>query len=222
MLRIVVTGGTGFIGGFICETLLQQGHHVICVDNFYTGSDSHIKPFKHHPQFHLIPQDILDPLELQNIDQIYHLACPASPIHYQKHPIKTLEVAVVGTLNMLRLAQRNKARFLLASTSEVYGDPLQHPQTETYLGNVNPIGIRACYDEGKRAAETLTMDFFRAYHLSIKIARIFNTYGPRMHAYDGRVISNFVVQALSGNPITIYGHGSQTRSFCYVSDMVNG
>ncbi|HEY8609269.1 MAG TPA: UDP-glucuronic acid decarboxylase family protein [Noviherbaspirillum sp.] len=219
--RILVTGGAGFLGSHLCDYLLRQGHEVLCVDNFHTGSRRNILHLLGHPRFELLRHDVTAPLAVE-VDEIYNLACPASPVHYQTDPIQTTKTSVLGTLNMLGLARRLKARFLQASTSEVYGDPLQHPQTEAYWGNVNPLGIRACYDEGKRCAESLCMDYRRQHGLDVKIVRIFNTYGPRMHPEDGRVVSNFVVQALSGQPLTIYGDGSQTRSFCYVDDLVRG
>ena len=220
-MRIIVTGGAGFIGSHLCKTLLDQGHEVICVDNLYTGTKRNIEPFLKNSKFQFIEHDITEPFN-ETADQIYNLACPASPVHYQKDPVFTIKTSVIGTYNMLELAHRRKARILQASTSEVYGDPLEHPQKEAYWGNVNPIGVRSCYDEGKRAAETLCMDFHRQHKTEIRIARIFNTYGPNMLPNDGRVVSNFIVQAIKGNPITIYGDGSQTRSFCYVSDMVDG
>lgn len=220
-MRILVTGGAGFIGSHLIDRLMDQGHEVICLDNFYTGHKRNILKWFDHPYFELIRHDITEPIRLE-VDQIYHLACPASPVHYQYNPIKTVKTNVMGTLNMLGLAKRIKARFLLASTSEVYGDPDVHPQPEDYRGNVNPIGIRSCYDEGKRVAETLAFDYHRENDVEIRVARIFNTYGPRMLENDGRVVSNFVVQALRGIPLTVYGEGSQTRSFCYVSDLVEG
>ncbi|MBE9076899.1 SDR family oxidoreductase [Romeria aff. gracilis LEGE 07310] len=220
-MRILVTGGAGFIGSHLIDRLMEQNHEVICVDNFYTGHKRNLLRWKDHPYFEVIRHDITEEIRLE-VDQIYHLACPASPVHYQYNPVKTIKTNVMGTLNMLGLAKRVKARFLLASTSEVYGDPEIHPQPETYRGNVNPIGIRSCYDEGKRVAETLAFDYHRQNDVEIRVARIFNTYGPRMLESDGRVVSNFVVQALRGNPLTIYGDGSQTRSFCYVSDLVEG
>lgn len=218
--RALVTGGAGFIGSHLCERLLREGYEVLCADNFYTGSKRNIAPLLDNPYFELIRHDITFPLYLE-IDEIFNLACPASPVHYQNDPVQTTKVNVHGAINMLGLAKRVKARILQASTSEVYGDPDVHPQTESYWGNVNPIGPRACYDEGKRCAETLFFDYYRQHKLLIKVARIFNTYGPRMHPNDGRVVSNFVVQALQGEPITIYGDGSQTRSFCYVDDLVD-
>ena len=220
-MRILVTGGAGFIGSHLIDRLMAQEHEVICLDNFYTGSKRNILKWLEHPYFELIRHDITEPIRLE-VDQIYHLACPASPVHYQYNPIKTVKTNVLGTMNMLGLAKRIKARLLMASTSEVYGDPDVHPQTEDYRGNVNPIGIRACYDEGKRIAETLCFDYHRENNVDIRVARIFNTYGPRMQENDGRVVSNFVVQALRGIPLTVYGDGSQTRSFCYVSDLVEG
>lgn len=220
-MRILVTGGAGFIGSHLIDRLMAQGHEVICLDNFYTGHKRNIQKWLDRPYFELIRHDITEPIRLE-VDQIYHLACPASPVHYQYNPIKTIKTNVMGTINMLGLAKRVKARFLLASTSEVYGDPDIHPQPEEYRGNVNPIGIRSCYDEGKRVAETLAFDYHRENDVEIRVARIFNTYGPRMLENDGRVVSNFVVQALRGIPLTVYGDGSQTRSFCYVSDLVEG
>ncbi|MGC8660169.1 MAG: UDP-glucuronic acid decarboxylase family protein [Desulfomonilaceae bacterium] len=221
MKTVVVSGGAGFIGSHLVESLLSKGHYVLCLDNMFTGSKKNIEQFKNHPHFEFIRHDVVVPILLE-ADEIYHLACPASPIHYQNNPIKTLKTSVVGTLNMLGLAKRIKARLLLASTSEVYGDPEIHPQTEDYHGNVNPVGPRACYDEGKRAAETLTVGYRVYNNTNVGIARIFNTYGPRMLPNDGRVVSNFICQALSGEDLTIYGDGSQTRSFCFISDMVNG
>jgi len=219
--RILVTGGAGFIGSFLCERLLAQGDEVLCVDNFFTGRRGNVAHLLGDPRFELLRHDVTLPLYVE-VDQIYNLACPASPVHYQFDPVQTTKVSVHGAINMLGLAKRLKARILQASTSEVYGDPIIHPQTEDYWGNVNPIGPRSCYDEGKRCAETLFFDYWRQHRLEIKVARIFNTYGPRMHANDGRVVSNFVVQALKGEPITLYGDGSQTRSFCYVDDLVGG
>jgi UDP-glucuronate decarboxylase len=219
--RILVTGGGGFIGSHLVETLLAQGHEVICLDNFFTGSKDNIAHLLGRPRFELLRHDVVQPIFLE-VDQVYNLACPASPVHYQYNPVKTVKTNVLGTLNMLGLAKRVKARILQASTSEVYGDPQVHPQTEDYWGHVNPIGLRSCYDEGKRLAETLMFDYHRSNGVDIRVARIFNTYGPRMAVNDGRVVSNFVVQALSGQPITIYGQGSQTRSFCYIDDMVAG
>lgn len=220
-MRVLVTGGAGFVGSHLIERLLSDGHDVLCVDNFYTGVRENLKTFLDHPSFELLRHDVTFPLFVE-VDQIYNLAAPASPVHYQKHPVQTTKTIVQGAINMLGLARRTGARILQASTSEVYGDPEVHPQTEGYWGRVNPIGVRACYDEGKRAAETLFFDYWRQYQVDIKVARIFNTYGPRMLPNDGRVVSNFVVQALAGHPITIYGDGSQTRSFCYVSDLVDG
>lgn len=220
-MRILVTGGAGFIGSHLIDRLMNQGHEVLCLDNFYTGSKQNILKWLDHPAFELIRHDITEPIRLE-VDQVYHLACPASPVHYQFNPVKTIKTNVMGTLNMLGLAKRVKARFLLASTSEVYGDPDVHPQTEDYRGNVNCIGPRSCYDEGKRVAETLAFEYYREHKVDIRVARIFNTYGPRMQEQDGRVVSNFIVQSLQGKPLTVYGDGSQTRSFCYVSDLVEG
>lgn len=220
-MRILVTGGAGFIGSHLIDRLMKQGHDVICLDNFFTGHKRNIRHWIDSPYFELIRHDITEPIRLE-VDQIYHLACPASPVHYQYNPVKTIKTNVMGTLNMLGLAKRVKARFLLASTSEVYGDPDVHPQPEEYRGNVNCIGIRSCYDEGKRVAETLAFDYHRQNNVDIRIMRIFNTYGPRMFEHDGRVVSNFIVQALQGIPLTVYGDGSQTRSFCYVADLVEG
>ena len=219
--RILITGGAGFIGSFLCEKLLAQGHDVICVDNMYTGSRRNIANLLANPRFEFIRHDVTFPLYIE-VDEIYNLACPASPIHYQRDPVQTTKTSVHGAINMLGLAKRVRARILQASTSEVYGDPIVHPQTESYWGNVNPIGPRSCYDEGKRCAETLFFDYHRQHRLGIKVARIFNTYGPRMHPNDGRVVSNFIVQALKGEPITLFGEGKQTRSFCYVDDLVEG
>lgn len=219
--RILVTGGAGFLGSHLTDRLLADGHEVICVDNFFTGTKENIEHLIGHPQFELIRHDVTFPLYLE-VDEIYNLACPASPIHYQHDPVQTTKTSVHGAINMLGLARRLKCRILQASTSEVYGDPEMHPQREEYWGRVNPIGLRACYDEGKRCAETLFFDYNRQYRLEIKVARIFNTYGPRMHPADGRVVSSFIVQALRGEPITIFGDGSQTRSFCFVSDLVDG
>ena len=219
--RILVTGGSGFLGSHLCERLLSQGAEVICLDNFFTGARRNIEPLLGHKRFELIRHDVTFPIYLE-VDQIYNLACPASPIHYQHDPVQTTKTSVHGAINMLGLAKRVKAKILQASTSEVYGDPNVHPQTEEYWGHVNPIGIRSCYDEGKRCAETLFFDYWRQNKLRIKVARIFNTYGPRMHPNDGRVVSNFIVQALLGRDITIYGDGSQTRSFCYVDDLIDG
>jgi len=220
-MRIVVTGGAGFIGSHLCERLLADGHQVICLDNFFTGRRENIEHLFDDRQFELLRHDVIEPILLE-VDQIYNLACPASPIHYQYNPVKTVKTNVMGTMNMLGLAKRVHARILQASTSEVYGDPHIHPQTEDYWGNVNPIGIRSCYDEGKRVAETLMMDYHRQNQVDIRIARIFNTYGPRMMENDGRVVSNFIVQTLKGEELTIYGSGEQTRSFCYVHDLVDG
>jgi UDP-glucuronate decarboxylase len=220
-MRILVTGGAGFLGSHLVDRLMNNGDDVICLDNLYTGNKQNILKWFNHPNFEFIRHDITEPIRLE-VDQIYHLACPASPIHYQYNPIKTVKTSVIGTMNMLGLAKRVKARFFLASTSEVYGDPDVHPQREDYWGNVNPIGIRACYDEGKRIAETLTYDYHRQHNLEVRVVRIFNTYGPRMLENDGRVVSNFIVQALEGTPLTIYGDGEQTRSFCYVSDLITG
>jgi len=219
--RILVTGGAGFVGSHLCDALLAAGHEVLCADNFFTGNKANIEALLAHPYFELIRHDVTFPLYVE-VDEIYNLACPASPIHYQHDPVQTLKTSVHGAINMLGLAKRLKARILQASTSEVYGDPNVHPQPEEYWGNVNPIGPRSCYDEGKRCAETLFFDYHRQFRLPIKVARIFNTYGPRMHPNDGRVVSNFIVQALRGDPITIYGDGKQTRSFCFVSDLVEG
>jgi len=218
---ILVTGGAGFIGSHLCERLLAEGNDVICADNFFTGSKENIRHLLGHDHFELLRHDIVDPL-LVEVNQIYNLACPASPVHYQANPIKTVKTSTVGMVNMLGLAKRVNARILQASTSEVYGDPEVHPQREEYWGNVNPIGIRSCYDEGKRVAETLCMDYHRQNRVDVRIVRIFNTYGPRMHPNDGRVVSNFIVQALKGGPISLYGDGTQTRSFCYVDDLVDG
>ncbi len=219
--RILVTGGAGFLGSHLCERLLRDEHEVTCVDNFYTGRRSNIAHLLTNPYFEIIRHDICFPLYVE-VDEIYNLACPASPVHYQFDPVQTTKVSVHGAINMLGLAKRVKAKILQASTSEVYGDPKVHPQTEDYWGNVNPIGLRSCYDEGKRCAETLFFDYRRQHRLRIKVARIFNTYGPRMHPNDGRVVSNFIMQALRGEDITVYGDGSQTRSFCYVDDLVDG
>jgi UDP-glucuronate decarboxylase len=220
-LRILVTGGAGFLGSHLCERLLAEGHDVICVDNFYTGTKENIMHLMGNPKFEVMRHDVTFPLYVE-VDQIYNLACPASPVHYQSDPVQTTKTSVHGAINMLGLAKRTGARILQASTSEVYGDPEVHPQTEDYWGRVNPIGIRSCYDEGKRCAETLFFDYWRQHSVEIKVMRIFNTYGPRMHPNDGRVVSNFIVQALQGNDITIYGDGSQTRSFCYVDDLIEG
>jgi UDP-glucuronate decarboxylase len=220
-MKILVTGGAGFIGSHLCERLLQDGHEVLCVDNYFTGSKANIASFADHPHFELMRHDVTFPLYVE-VDRIFNLACPASPVHYQFDPVQTTKTSVHGAINMLGLAKRVRARILQASTSEVYGDPEVHPQTEPYWGRVNPIGPRACYDEGKRCAETLFFDYHRQHRLDIKVARIFNTYGPRMHPNDGRVVSNFIVQALRNEDITLYGDGSQTRSFCYVSDLLEG
>jgi UDP-glucuronate decarboxylase len=219
--RILVTGGAGFLGSHLCERLIAAGHEVICVDNCYTGTKTNIGRLLDNPMFEFIRHDVTFPLYVE-VDEIYNLACPASPVHYQFDPVQTTKTSVHGAINMLGLAKRVKAKILQASTSEVYGDPTVHPQTEAYWGNVNPIGPRSCYDEGKRCAETLFFDYFRQLRLRIKVARIFNTYGPRMHPNDGRVVSNFIVQALRNQPITVFGDGSQTRSFCYVDDMIDG
>ena len=219
--RILVTGGAGFLGSHLCDRLLGDGHEVLCVDNFFTGDKRNIEHIAHEPRFELLRHDITFPLFVE-VDEIYNLACPASPIHYQHDPVQTTKTSVHGAINMLGLAKRLRAKILQASTSEVYGDPAVHPQTEDYWGHVNPIGPRSCYDEGKRCAETLFFDYHRQLALRIKVARIFNTYGPRMHVADGRVVSNFIVQALRGRPITLYGDGKQTRSFCYVDDLVDG
>jgi len=222
-MRILISGGGGFIGSHLSDRLLEQGHHVIAVDNFFSGQRRNILHLEgKNPNFEILVHDVTEPLYLENLDQIYHLACPASPIYYQKDPVKTVKTNVMGTLYMLELAVRTNARFLITSTSEIYGDPKVHPQKEDYWGNVNTLGPRACYDEGKRVAETLTMEHHRQKKLDVRIARIFNTYGPRMKKNDGRVISNFIVQALSEDPITVYGNGSQTRSFCYVDNTVEG
>ena len=221
MARILVTGGAGFIGSYLMERLLDQDHEVLCLDNYFTGSKANLLHLRELPRVELIRHDVVNPIMLE-VDQIYHLACPASPVHYQYNPVKTIKTNVIGTLNMLGLAKRVKARILLASTSEIYGDPQVHPQPEDYWGNVNCIGLRSCYDEGKRVAETLMMDYHRQNRVDIRIARIFNTFGPRMAINDGRVVSNFIVQALTGGELTIYGDGQQTRSFCYVSDLVEG
>ena len=220
MKRTLVTGGAGFLGSFLCEKLLDQGHEVIALDNFYTGSRKNISHLLDHPSFELIRHDIVEPILLE-VDWIFNLACPASPIHYQYNPVKTVKTSVMGAINMLGLAKRVSARILQASTSEVYGDPEIHPQQESYWGSVNPIGLRSCYDEGKRVAETLMMDYHRQNQVDIKLVRIFNTYGPRMHINDGRVVSNFIVAALKEEPLEIFGDGEQTRSFCYVSDLID-
>lgn len=220
-MRTLVTGGAGFLGSHLCEALLAAGDEVVCLDNFFTGSRRNLLPFREHPNFDLVRHDVTQPILLE-VDRIYNLACPASPVHYQHNPVKTIKTSVMGSINMLGLAKRVHARILQASTSEVYGDPAVHPQAEDYWGNVNPIGIRSCYDEGKRVAETLFMDYHRQNGIDIRIVRIFNTYGPRMLPDDGRVVSNFIVQALRGEDLTVYGDGSQTRSFCYVSDLIRG
>ena len=220
-MRILVTGGAGFLGSHLCERLLRECHEVLCLDNYFTGRKKNIAQFFGNPAFEMVRHDVVEPILLE-VDQIYHLACPASPIHYQYNPVKTIKTNVIGTLHMLGLAKRVKARFLLASTSEVYGDPKVHPQKEDYWGNVNTVGIRSCYDEGKRVSETFTMDYHRQNKVDVRIIRIFNTYGPRMLAEDGRVVSNFIIQALQGQDITVYGEGSQTRSFCYVDDLIEG
>ena len=219
--RVLVTGGAGFLGSHLCERLLARGDDVLCVDNFYTGTKDNIVHLLRHPHFELLRHDVTFPLYVE-VDEIFNLACPASPVHYQNDPVQTTKTSVHGAINMLGLAKRLRARIFQASTSEVYGSPAVHPQTESYWGNVNPIGPRACYDEGKRCAETLFFDYHRQHRLGIRVARIFNTYGPRMHPNDGRVVSNFIVQALRGDPLTIYGDGSQTRSFCYVDDLIEG
>jgi UDP-glucuronate decarboxylase len=220
-MRILVTGGAGFIGSYLCERLVHDRHEVICLDNYFTGSKRNISHLLKADNFELLRHDIINPIDVE-VDQIYNLACPASPVFYQFNPVRTIQANVLGVTNMLELAKRTKARILQASTSEVYGDPKVHPQKEDYWGNVNPIGVRSCYDEGKRVAETLMMDYFRQHQVDVKIVRIFNTYGPRMAVSDGRVVSNFIVQAIRGADITVYGRGEQTRSFCYVSDMVSG
>ena len=220
-MRILVTGGAGFIGSHLCECLLQSQHEVICLDNYFTGSKKNIYHLLDFNNFEIIRHDIINPIDIE-VDQIYNLACPASPIFYQLNPVRTIQANVLGVTNMLELAKRTKARILQASTSEVYGDPQVHPQREDYWGNVNPIGVRSCYDEGKRVAESLMMDYYRQHDMDIKIVRIFNTYGPRMAINDGRVVSNFIVQALKGEDISVYGKGEQTRSFCFISDMISG
>ncbi len=219
--RILVTGGAGFLGSHLCERLLRDGHDVLCVDNYFTGRKDNILPLLNHPHFEVMRHDITFPLYVE-VDEIFNLACPASPVHYQFDPVQTTKTSVIGAINMLGLAKRVGAKILQASTSEVYGDPTIHPQTEDYRGNVNPLGPRACYDEGKRCAETLFFDYYRQHKTAIKVVRIFNTYGPRMHPNDGRVVSNFIVQALQGKDITLYGDGSQTRAFCYVDDLIEG
>ena len=219
--RALVTGGAGFLGSHLCDRLLAGGYEVLCVDNYYSSTKDNIAHLVDHPRFEVIRHDVTFPLYVE-VDEIYHLACPASPIHYQRDPVQTTKTAVHGSINMLGLAKRTGAKILLTSTSEVYGDPLVHPQTENYWGNVNPIGPRACYDEGKRAAETLFFDYNRQHDLKIKVVRLFNTYGPRMHPHDGRVVSNFIMSALNNEPLTVYGKGEQTRSFCYVDDLIDG
>ncbi len=221
MKRILITGGAGFLGSHLCDRLIAAGQEILCLDNFFTGSKENIRHLLGNPHFEYLRHDITNPIYIE-VDQIYNLACPASPVHYQYNPIKTIKTSVMGSINTLGLAKRIKARILQASTSEVYGDPEVHPQQEAYWGRVNPIGIRSCYDEGKRAAECLMMDYHRQNHVDVKIVRIFNTYGPRMAVHDGRVVSNFIVQALKGEAITVYGDGSQTRSFCYVDDLIDG
>ena len=220
-MRILVTGGAGFLGSNLCDRLLRDGHEIVCIDNFFTGRKTNVAHLIGNPNFELVRHDVIDPFKFE-VDQIYNLACPASPPHYQYNAIKTVKTSVMGAINCLGLAKRTKARVFQASTSEVYGDPSVHPQSESYWGNVNPIGIRSCYDEGKRVAETLFMDYHRQNDVDIRIVRIFNTYGPRMHPNDGRVVSNFIVQALKGEDITIYGDGQQSRSFCYVDDLIEG
>ena len=219
--RALVTGGSGFIGSHLCERLLNDGYDVLCVDNYYSSTKNNIAHLLHHPRFEVIRHDVTFPLYVE-VDEIYHLACPASPVHYQRDPVQTTKTAVHGSINMLGLAKRTGAKILLTSTSEIYGDPLVHPQTEDYWGNVNTIGPRACYDEGKRCAETLFFDYHRQHNLRIKVVRLFNTYGPRMHPHDGRVVSNFVVSALNNQPLTVYGEGQQTRSFQYIDDLIEG
>lgn len=219
--RVLITGGAGFLGSHLTEKLLSKGHEVICADSLFTGTKNNLASFRENPNFEFIRHDVTDPLQVE-VDEIYNLACPASPIHYQHNPIHTVKTSVLGAINMLSLAKHLQCKILQASTSEVYGDPTQHPQTESYWGNVNPIGPRSCYDEGKRCAETLFFDYHRQENIQIKIVRIFNTYGPRMHPSDGRVVSNFIIQALNGDPITIYGAGNQTRSFCYVDNLIDG
>jgi len=219
--RILVTGGAGFLGSHLCDRLVAQGHDIICLDNFFTSQKHNVAHLLAKSNFELIRHDVVEPIFLE-VDEIYNLACPASPVHYQYNPVKTVKTSVMGAINMLGLAKRTRAKILQASTSEIYGEPSIHPQPESYWGNVNPIGIRACYDEGKRCAETLFFDYHRSNHVNVRVIRIFNTYGPRMHPYDGRVVSNFILQALQGNEITIYGDGKQTRSFCYVDDLIDG
>ena len=222
MKKILVTGGAGFLGSHLCDRLFAQGHHVICLDSFFTGRRENIQHLLDQPRFEVLSQDVIAPIEIDTLDEIYNLACPASPVHYQYDPVHTMKTSVLGALNVLELAKKTGAKVFQASTSEVYGDPAVHPQTEEYWGNVNPIGPRSCYDEGKRAAETLFFDYHRTLGIPIKVVRIFNTYGPRMAANDGRVVSNFIVQALHGQDLTIYGDGSQTRSFCYADDLIEG
>ncbi len=222
MKKILVTGGAGFLGSHLCDRLIEQGHEIICLDSLFTGSQKNIEGLLKHPNFTFIKHDVVDPIDFEKLDEIYNLACPASPVHYQFNPIHTMKTSVMGALNMLELARKTGAKVFQASTSEVYGDPSVHPQPEEYWGNVNTIGIRSCYDEGKRAAETLFFDYQRVHGVKIKVVRIFNTYGPRMAADDGRVVSNFIVQALRGQDLTVYGDGSQTRSFCYADDLVAG
>ena len=219
--RILITGGAGFLGSHLTEKLLREGNEIICVDSLFTGTKDNIAPFLNNPYYEFIRHDITNPLQVE-VDEIYNLACPASPVHYQHNPVHTVKTSVMGAINMLELAKHLQCKILHASTSEVYGDPTVHPQTEDYWGNVNPIGVRSCYDEGKRCAETLFFDFHRQENINIRVVRIFNTYGPRMHPQDGRVVSNFILQALRGDPITVYGDGSQSRSFCYVDDLING
>ena len=221
-MKILITGGAGFIGSHLCKRLIDEGNHVVCLDNLYTGSLTNIAGLLNNKNFEFIEHDVIEPFEIKGLDLIYNLACPASPVHYQYNPVKTIETNIMGAINTLNIAKANGCRILQASTSEIYGDPIEHPQKEDYWGNVNPIGIRSCYDEGKRVAETLFFDYHRQYGVDIKVARIFNTYGPNMQKIDGRVISNFIVQALENRNITVYGDGSQTRSFCYVSDLVDG
>lgn len=222
MKKILVTGGAGFLGSHLCDRLIEQGHQVICLDGFFTGRRENIEHLNDHPRFSVLAQDVIAPIAIETLDEIYNLACPASPLHYQHDPVHTMKTSVLGALNLLELAKKTGAKIFQASTSEVYGDPLVHPQVESYWGNVNPIGPRSCYDEGKRAAETLFFDYHRTLGIPIKVVRIFNTYGPRMAANDGRVVSNFIIQALRGEDLTIYGDGSQTRSFCFVDDLVEG
>ena len=222
MKKILVTGGAGFLGSHLCDRLIAQGHHVIALDSFFTGNKRNIAQLDGHPNFEVIEHDVVNPIHIDGLDEIYNLACPASPVHYQHDPVHTMKTSVLGALNMLELARSSNAKIFQASTSEVYGDPIVHPQPEGYWGHVNPIGIRSCYDEGKRAAETLFFDYHRQYKLRIRVVRIFNTFGPRMAADDGRVVSNFIVQALQGKDLTVYGEGSQTRSFCYADDLVEG